>query len=346
MKSAIYLFTLDLDWQLIGRLSTIDRFDASWSSIERQEGKSLQQLKKIATVRSAAASTRIEGSLMTNAEVDALLANIDIGKLEDRDSQEVVGYYETMDLIADAYNDIGVTQNSLKHLHRACLKHSEKDQWHRGDYKQHSNAVEATYPDGTSHIIFRTTEAGFPTSDAMRALVDWYRRDTETHPLVKSAVFVYEFLSIHPFQDGNGRLSRLLTNLLLLKNGYKWVQYVSLEHEVEDRKSEYYRVLRSCQGNRPNEDISEWITFFFNVLERVQQQLMQKLEESGLRQQLSTREKTILAYISTHPGCKSGAIAKALAIPSPTVKRQLAGLLEKQLVDRHGVGAGTTYTVV
>jgi Fic family protein len=128
------------------------------------------------------------------------------------------------------------------------MKHSKKDEWHKGDYKQHTNAVEASYPDGIKQIIFQTTEAGFATQDAMRALNDWYKKDKNTHPLVKSALFAYEFVSIHPFQDGNGRLSRLLSTLLLLKNGYNWIQYVSFEHKIENRKSEYYRVLRNCQA--------------------------------------------------------------------------------------------------
>lgn len=156
------------------------------------------------------------------------------------------------------------------------MKHSKKDQWHKGNYKQHSNAVEANLPDGTKQIVFQTTEAGFPTEDAMRNLIDWYVNDKTTHPLVKCALFTYEFLSIHPFQDGNGRLSRLISSLLLLKNGYNWIQYVSFEHEVENRKPEYYRVLRSCQSQRPNENVSDWGNFFFDALKNIQEQLMQK----------------------------------------------------------------------
>lgn len=202
----------------------------------KREGQSLKQLKSISTVRSVGASTRIEGSKMSDAEVDVLLKNIDITKLEDRDSQEVVGYFDTLDIITESYQDINITESSIKNLHNILLKHSKKDSWHKGDYKQHSNAVEANYPDGTKRIIFETTEAGFPTEDAMRSLFKWYKTDKETHPLVKCASFCYEFVSIHPFQDGNGRLSRLIASLLLLKNGYKWIQYVSFEHEIESKK--------------------------------------------------------------------------------------------------------------
>ena len=345
MENKVYIFKIDINWDLIGLISKIDRFDASWSSIEKREGQSLKQLKSISTVRSVGASTRIEGSKMSDAEVDVLLKNIDITKLEDRDSQEVVGYFDTLDIITESYQDINITESSIKNLHNILLKYSKKDSWHKGNYKQHSNAVEANYPDGTKRILFETTEAGFPTEDAMRNLFKWYKTDKETHPLVKCASFCYEFVSIHPFQDGNGRLSRLIASLLLLKNGYKWIQYVSFEHEIESKKEEYYRVLRNCQSQRPNENITEWISFFFNSLLNIQNQLLQKLESSGLQSQLSPKEKSILTFIGNHSGCKSGNIAKKLDIPNPTVKRILSNLIERNLIEKHGNGPGTNYSL-
>lgn len=345
MENIVHTFRLSIDWELISLISQIDRFDASWTSIEKREGQSLKQLKSIATVRSVGASTRIEGSKMSNEEVEVLLKEIDITKIEDRDSQEVVGYFETLDLISELYNDLKINENGLKNLHNILLKYSKKDEWHKGDYKQHSNSVEAKLPDGTRQIIFRTTEAGYPTQDAMRFLIDWYKNDIETHPLVKCALFAYDFVSIHPFQDGNGRLSRLISTLLLLKNGYKWIQYVSFEHEIESRKNEYYRVLRNCQAQRPNENATEWVNFFFNALINIQEQLMKKLEFKGVEAKLSPREKSILTFIGNNAGCKSGEIAKKLGIPSPTVKRILPGLIERNLIDRHGTGPGTNYSL-
>ena len=345
MENKVHTFKLNIDWELIRLISQIDRFDASWTSIEKREGQSLKQLKSIATVRSVGASTRIEGSKMSNKEVEVLLKEIDITKIDDRDTQEVVGYFETLDLISELYNDIKINESGLKNLHNVLLKHSKKDEWHKGDYKQNSNSVEAKLPDGTRQIIFRTTEAGFPTQDAMRFLIDWYKNDNKTHPLVKCALFAYDFVSIHPFQDGNGRLSRLISTLLLLKNGYKWIQYVSFEHEIESRKNEYYRVLRNCQAQRPNENATEWVNFFFNALINIQEQLMNKLEFKGVEAKLSPREKSILTFIGNNAGCKSGEIAKKLGIPSPTVKRILPELIERNLIDRYGTGPGTNYSL-
>lgn len=345
MENLVHTFKLNLDWKLVGLISQIDRFDASWTSIEKKEGQSLKQLKSIATVRSVGASTRIEGSKMSDKEVEVLLKQIDITKLTDRDSQEVVGYFETLDIIAESFDDIEIKESSIKNLHNILMKHSKKDEWHKGNYKQHTNSVEASFPDGTKQIIFRTTEAGFPTDDAMGTLIEWYKKDKTTHPLVKCALFAYDFVSIHPFQDGNGRLSRLLSTLLLLKNGYKWIQYVSFEHEIESRKSEYYRVLRSCQAQRPNENVNDWVNFFFDALKNIQNQLLNKLEQSGVETKLSPREKSIITFIGNNPGCKSGNIAKRLDIPSPTVKRILPELINKNLIEKHGTGPGTNYTV-
>ena len=345
MNNIVYDFKLNIDWKLINLISEIDRFDAHWTAIERKEGQSLRELKSMATVRSVGASNRIEGNKMSDEEVNVLLQKMDVTKLTDRDSQEVAGYFEVLDLIAETYPNIHLTENHIKSLHNSLMKYSAKDQWHKGNYKLHSNAVEASFPDGSRQIIFQTNEAGFTTEDAMTQLVSWYNSEKEVHPLIKLASFVYDFLSVHPFQDGNGRLSRLISTLLLLKNGYQWIQYVSFEHEIENRKNEYYQALRSCQAQRPNEDITLWIQFFLSCLSNIQSQLMLKLDRSGLETQLSPKEKSILTIIQNRPHIQSGEIAAKLAIPAPTVKRILAHLLHKGLIEKQGSGRNVSYTV-
>jgi Fic family protein len=346
MTNEVYNFKLNIDWELINLISKIDRFDANWTAIERKEGQSLKELKSIATVRSVGASNRIEGNKMSDEEVDVLLQKLDVTKLTDRDSQEVVGYFEVLDLISEYYENSSFSESHIKSLHHSMMKYSAKDQWHKGNYKQHNNAVEASFPDGTRQIIFQTTEAGFATEDAIRQLLNWYDSETEVHPLVKVASFVYDFLSVHPFQDGNGRLSRLISTFLLLKNGYKWIQYVSFEQEIENRKNEYYHVLRSCQAQRPNEDVTVWIQFFLSCLSNIQSQLMTKLHKSGLETQLSHKEKSIYTIIQNRPNIQSGEIAEKLAIPAPTVKRILSELLNKGLIEKQGNGRNVSYTII
>lgn len=345
-KVDVYTQTLDLTWKLISLISEIDRFDAAWKAIERREGQSLKELKSVATVRSVGASTRIEGSKLSDEEVDILLKNLDITKLEERDQQEVVGYFEALDLIDESYESIPISENSIKSLHNQLLKYSKKDAWHKGDYKQHTNTVEANMPDGTQQVIFETTPPGFATEDAMRAMIDWYREDHATPPLVKSALFSYEFVSIHPFQDGNGRLSRLLTTLLLRKDNYKWIRYVSFEHEIESRKTEYYRVLRACQSQRPGEDVTEWLMFYFSCLQNIQQALLKKLDTHSVEQTISPKEKTLLTILESNPGIQTREMAIKLGVSNATIKRLLDRLINLKLIQRHGAGPGSYYTLL
>lgn len=282
---------------------------------------------------------------MTDDEVEALIRNLEIAKLEERDQQEVAGYFEALDLVSESYRDIEITEGNLKNLHNLLLKYSEKDAWHKGGYKQVSNEVQSTNRDASKYTIFKTTELGLATEEAMRNLVEWYKTDTEAHPLVRAATFVYDFLSIHPFQDGNGRLSRLLATLLLLKLGYSWIEYVSFEHEIENRKTEYYRVLMNCQWQRPGEDIHDWVLFFLDCLANIQGLLMKKLDTQNVASRMSPRERKIYQFIDNHPGAKSGEIAEKLGIPLPTVKRLLSDMVASKLLQKHGTGAGTNYSI-
>lgn len=344
MSNQIFTFSFIPDWhQLIEEISQIDRFDASWKAIEKREGQTLKHLKNIATVQSVAASTRIEGSKMTDAEVEAFVQNIDISKLEDRDHQEVAGYFRVLDIIGESYSDIGVSEGDIKNLHKMMLAHSLKDEWHRGDYKQQSNTVQATYPDGATREVFKTTAPGMATELAMQKLIDWWHTDKKTHTLTKISLFVYEFLSIHPFQDGNGRLSRLLGTLLLLKHGYSWIEYVSFEHEIERRKKEYYRQLMECQSQRPGEEVYPWVSFFLDCLQIIQQKLMDKFSGNSAKNDLSQKEKNIYLFIESHPGTRSSHIAKGLDIPLPTVKKILSDMVKNRIITKDGLGNGTNY---
>jgi Fic family protein len=345
MKINTVMFSPKNWMEVAQELSQLDRFDAQWQAIERREQKTLKELKSIATVRSIGASTRIEGSRLSDTEVEALIENLDISKLTERDEQEVAGYYNALNLITESHRDIYVSESSIKHLHNILMKHSDKDSYHKGNYKITPNRVERTETDGSKTIIFETTEPGWPTQDAMENLINWYNNDSTTHPLIRVAIFIYEFLSIHPFQDGNGRLSRLLTTLLLMKSGYVWIEYVSFEHEIEYRKKEYYKKLMDAQRNRPNEDVTEWAHFFLDCLKNIQQQLVHKLKEKERREAVGMREQQVYRMVENNPGISSGEIAQKLKIPSSTVKRILADLVANRNLIVHGAGRGTTYSI-
>ncbi|MFT3827453.1 MAG: Fic family protein [Chitinophagaceae bacterium] len=339
------LFAPENWMELAQELSQLDRFDAQWQAIERREQKTLKELKTIATVRSIGASTRIEGSHLSDPEVEILIQNLDISKLTERDQQEVAGYYDTLNLISESYRDIGIVESSIKHLHNTLMKHSSKDRYHKGDYKINSNRVERTEADGSKTSIFETTAPGWATQNAMAQLIDWYNTDSSTHPLIRAAIFIYDFLSIHPFQDGNGRLSRLLATLLLMKSGYIWIEYVSFEHEIEHRKKEYYKALMDAQRNRPGEDVTQWVYFFLDCLRNIQQQLLQKLKEKEQRETVGVREQQIYSLVENNPGISSGEIANRLKIPSSSVKRLLSNLVAMRNLIVHGAGRGTSYSI-
>ena len=341
----LYTFQGTLDWNLVNLISEVDRFDASWSIIKRREGANLNQLRTLATIQSVGASTRIEGSKMSDAEVKKLLANLDISKLEDRDKQEVAGYFATLEIIIDTYDELPISRSNIQGLHKQLLQYSSKDEWHRGNYKQHSNAVEAQLPDGSRHIIFETTPPGHLTEDKMEAVLRWYNRNKEVHPIINTAVLIYEFLTIHPFQDGNGRMSRLLTTLSLLQQGYDWVQYISFEHEIESSKKKYYQVLRHCQAQRPGEDITQWIVYFLDSLIRIKRKIEDKIDRTNIRTKMSPREKTVYEFIAANAGCRSGQIAQSLDIPNPTIKRLLSAMTQRSILEKHGRGPATNYTV-
>ncbi|MBK8552769.1 MAG: Fic family protein [Ignavibacteria bacterium] len=267
-----YIDKLNFDFptnqQILKSISIIDTFKGKWNIVENRENNFLKELRKIATIESIGSSTRIEGAQITNEEIKILLDNIKVTELKTRDQQEVIGYYEVLEIIYENYESINITKNYILQLHQNLLKYSDKDDRHRGSYKNLSNKVVANYPDGNQRIIFETTEPHLVENE-MNELIDWTNKNLKTnslHPLIITGFFIYEFLSIHPFQDGNGRLSRLLTNLFLLKNDYLFILYVSFEKLIEQKKKIYYEVLIDGQKDRysPNENINKWMLFFYN----------------------------------------------------------------------------------
>lgn len=344
-------FDFNTTQQIIKKISFIDSFKGKWNLVEQKENNYLKELRRVATIESIGSSTRIEGVQLTNGEIKKLLENIEITNLATRDQQEVVGYFDVLEIIYESYTDIRISQNYIQQLHQRLLKYSEKDNRHRGNYKNLSNKVVANYPDGTQKIIFNTTEPHLVESE-MNELIDWTNQELEKeeiHPLVIIALFIYEFLSIHPFQDGNGRLSRLLTNLLLLKSDYQFIQYVSFENIIEQKKKTYYEALMSGQKDRnsENERVNAWIIFFLDCLETLIHRLEQKydlLKSKG--GYLNDRQKKIMEFISLHQPIKLADLVQAMPqITSHTLKKDLLYLKTEQFIDTIGKYKGTIYTL-
>lgn len=344
-------FDFKTNQQIIKKIAFIDSFKGKWTGLEVSESIYLKELKQIATIESIGSSTRIEGSTMTDGEVKQLINSVKITSFKTRDEQEVFGYYEVLNLILDTHEAIELKENHIHHLHKSLLQISSKDTNHRGRYKQLSNKVVANYPGGHQKIIFNTTEP-FLVKGEMENLIQWTNKNFENeelHPLIIIGTFVYEFLSIHPYQDGNGRLSRLLTTLLLLKQGYDFIQYASMEIEIEKRKKDYYKVLMNGQKDRGTEKeiINDWILFFLGTLEAT----IKKLEDRYVKikdkkSYLNDRQKKILDFIRNNEPVKISDIISTLKDwTSYTLKKDMKYLVEEGIIKKMGKARATIYVM-
>jgi Fic family protein len=349
------MFTPKLDFdsqtmqKVIQSIGKIDAFRGKWGGIENKNDRYLRELRKIATIESIGSSTRIEGAVLSDEEVQRLIKNITVTEFKSRDEEEVFGYYEALDIILDNASHIELSESYILQLHSLLLKYSSKDQRHKGAYKNLPNAVVANYPDGNQRTIFNTT-APHLTQKEMQEMIGWVNtaiQRSTVHPLLVIGLCVYEFLSIHPFQDGNGRLSRLLTTLLLLKTGYEFAQYISLEHIIEERKKEYYQVLMHDQQHRgtAREIISEWMLFFLSSLEILIEKLEHKYTSYKERGNYTNeRQQQIIQYIETKQPVKLNDIVKGFPdISIHTIKKDLQLLVQQQMISKAGEKKGTVY---
>jgi len=336
---------------ILSLIAEIDEFKGAWRAIGQLAPEQLTSLKRVATIESIGSSTRIEGSKLSNQEVEALLSNLEIKKFTTRDEQEVAGYAEIMNMVFQHYTDIHLTENYIKQLHRDLLQYSEKDQRHRGEYKKHTNHVEAFDAEGKSLGIVFETASPFDTAFRMEELVAWANEAINKktlHPLLITSVFIVVFLAIHPFQDGNGRLSRVLTTYLLLCFGYAYVPYSSLESVVENNKEGYYLALRKTQGTlkEENPDWQPWIIFFLNALKQQKHKLEIKVErEKLLLGQLPELSLKILELTKSRGRLTISDVVVLTNANRNTIKKHLENLVETNQLVKHGKGKGTWYAL-
>ena len=333
---------------IVALLAEIDGIRGEFKSGLRMTPQAITSLKQSVLITSAGASTRIEGAKLTDEEVEKIMQGLSVSKFSDRDTQEVQGYLEVLQNVFDSFQTLPIRESVITSLHNQLLKYSNKDDTHRGGYKKKENTVGVLGPDGkVARIMFETTPA-FLTAKEMQELVDWTTDAFEKnrfHPLLLIANFVVEFLKIHPFEDGNGRLSRVLTNLLLLRSGYQFVQYVSHEQIVERRKDEYYLALRKSQETFKTEHdtIVPWLNFFLSVVKEQATKALSYLQDEKVEDTLSPKQYEVWKYLSSVGEAAPGEIAKATGVVGVTVSQALELLIELGLVKRVGRGRGTRY---
>ena len=356
MKTGIFagmftLNTLTITADILALIAKIDEFKGAWRALGTLAPDRLFSLRRVATIESIGSSTRIEGSKLSNREVEALLARLEIKKFDSRDEQEVAGYAQVMELVFASWAHITFTENHIRQLHRDLLQYSTKDERHSGNYKTTSNHVGAFDEAGNQVAVIFETATPFDTPHLMAELVDWYnreKREQNLHPLLAIAVFVVVFLEIHPFKDGNGRLSRVLTMLLLLQASYAYVPYSSLESIIEQNKQAYYLALRQTQGTIRT-DSPNWQPWTLFFLRSLSSQVI-RLEEKVAHEKLVLAVLPILSLKIIELAQKQGRVTmNEIALTSGenknTIKVHLRKLVQTNQLRQQGAGRGAWYEI-
>lgn len=337
--------------QIYTKIAKIDELKGQWVGGVKLHPQVLGRLKRSVLITSSGASTRIEGAHLSDEDVEKLMRGISIKKFSDRDKQEVQGYFELLGNVFDSWQSIGFNENTIKHFHKELLKYVEKDKLHRGEYKKKENKVLMLNEVGESvGILFDTTPA-YLTPKEMQELAEKTQsafKDQKYHPLLIIGNFLVEFLHIHPFQDGNGRLSRILTNLLLLKAGYVFVPYVSHEKLIEDNKPDYYMALRKSQKTLRTEkpDIIPWLDFFLKIMLQQSQMAIDLLSKENIEKILSPKQLAVWEFLQTIRETSPREISANTKVVLPTVAQSLNKLLQLKKIERIGLGRSTRYKKV
>ena len=343
--------TLTITQDILALITRIDEFKGAWKALETLAPERLLSLRRVATIESIGSSNRIEGNKLSNKEIESLLDRLEIKKFTTRDEQEVAGYAEVMELVFSAWPYIPFTENHIKQLHRDLLQHSTKDEYHRGNYKVQPNHVAAFDESGKQVAVVFETATPFDTPRFMAELVDWYiqtKKEQSLHPLLAIAIFTVVFLEIHPFQDGNGRISRKLTTLLLLQSGYVYVPYSSLESIIEENKQAYYLALRQTQSTirTATPHWQPWVLFFLRSLCSQVERLEKKIaNEKIILSKLPELSLSILDIVQKHGQASVSDIVSITHANRNTVKAHIKKLVVSKFLLQHGAGRGVWYTL-
>ncbi len=339
-----------INQELLRLIAEIDEFKGRWELLKTLSPERLQQLRKVATIESIGSSTRIEGAKLSDLQIETLLSNLTSTSFKTRDEQEVAGYAEAMDVVFQSYEDLHITENHIRQLHQVLLRHSTKDERHRGDYKTLANDVVAKDETGKVVGVVFQTASPFDTPREMEELVHWTRKaidESAMHPLLIIAVFNVVFLAIHPFQDGNGRLSRILLTLMLLRAGYDYVPYASLEHIVEENKDLYYKALRRTQSTLTNDapDWEPWLGFFLRCLKKQKSNLALKVEQEQRNlAALPELSAQVLELFEQYDRLTISKIVELIGANQNTLKVRLRELVGAGYIQRHGKARATWYS--
>lgn len=344
-------FSLEINSKIQLLLTGIDNYKGQWSGNKNLSSQFLKRLTNSIMASSTGASTRIEGSKLNDEDVERIIKEGKLRKIKTRDEQEVVGYFEILENVFDDYAKVEFCERTIKEVHSILLKYSEKDTRHRGGYKLQSNQVVAI--DNQNQVIGVIFDPASveDTPVMMLGLIEWTREALESkaiHPILIVANFVFEFLSIHPFKDGNGRASRVLTNLLLLQNGYDFTKFVSHEKLIEEDKSGYYIALRkaSANWNTEKEDISQWVLFILAIFQKQAELSVELLNTEDIELYLSDYQTTIWRLFADYEALSRRQIFELTKIPLATIEHSLRKLVTMKKIIMLGEARSIRYKKV
>ncbi len=339
--------------EMLNMISEIERFNGAWNGgAFRLTPEELNGMKRIATIESVGSSNRIEGNKLSDAEVETLFEQIDRKSFRSRDEEEVAGYRDLVRTIFENYKEIPLTENYIKQMHQILLRYSAKDERHRGEYKQYSNRVAAFDAEGHEIGSIFETAPPFETPRLMRELVEWTNealRDGLLHPIVTIGLFIVHFLAIHPFTDGNGRLSRALTLLLMLRCRYSYMPYSSMEAIIEASKDAYYRALRGTQRTMGAERVNyePWLSFFITSLVKQKRSLETAISDITQRHDdaLSESARAVLSLFVHGISLKMSDILRHFPQSPETIRKTVQGLVKKGFLRKYGTTRSASYAI-
>lgn len=335
--------------EIYSTIAEIDGVKNSWKITGKLLPHTLDRLTRSVIVTSTGASNRIEGNRLTDVEVEQLYRNLRVQKFKTRDEQEIAGYLECLEIVFKHYDNMRLSESQILQLHNDMLIHCDKDVGHRGKYKFGSNRVEAKDHSGNVvGIIFDPTPP-YLVPKEMQELIDWFDwalQEKIKHPLILIGNFIFEYLAIHPFQDGNGRTSRLLTNLMLLKQGYLFTQLVSHERIIEANKVDYYLALNKTQSSwkSDNENIVPWLQFFLKVIKIQSSEALKLVDGETIDHLLSEKQLDVWTWINKNSNefSRKDVIAN-FGYPARTVESIIKKLYDMNRLEKMGQGKATRY---
>ncbi len=330
------------DSEILGLIAAIYKEAGKQEMYLKQRPEELEKLVEIAKVQSTEASNAIEGIVTTSTRIRQLVEEKTAPR--NRDEQEIAGYRDALNIIHENFDAIPITRNYILQLHKVLYSHMNNPM--AGQTKSVQNYISATYPDGHTETLF-TPLAPFETPEALERICDEYNRvigNMEAEPLIVIPIFIHDFLCIHPFNDGNGRMSRLLTTLLLYRNGFYVGKYISLEAKIAKNKDLYYAALRQAQKgwHEGTEDAVPFIKYLLGIILSAYRDFEERFSlVEQKKPALETVRQATLSKIGRFSKQDIRELCPALSVSS--IEGALRKLVASGELKREGNGKSTCY---